>query len=51
MCRKEVSFHAIAEPTPGTIKFFVEDDPTMRDAMIYYANNDCCVMDVEFHGH
>ncbi|KAL1479924.1 hypothetical protein MTO96_051472 [Rhipicephalus appendiculatus] len=23
----------------------------MRDALIYYSDKSCCIMDVEYHGH
>ncbi|XP_037286861.2 uncharacterized protein LOC119179845 isoform X1 [Rhipicephalus microplus] len=49
--QEEVLMTGMPGPTSGSVRFFVEGDPTMRDALIYYSDKSCSIMDVEYHGH
>ncbi|KAL1445118.1 hypothetical protein MTO96_029338 [Rhipicephalus appendiculatus] len=38
-------------PTPGTLDMIMGDDPTVKEAILYYTDDKCCVADIEYNGH
>ncbi|XP_037523624.1 uncharacterized protein LOC119400691 [Rhipicephalus sanguineus] len=49
--RDEVSFLTMPGPTPGTLDLMVGDDPSVKEAILYYTDDNCSVMDIEYDGH
>uniref|UniRef100_A0A6M2D1F1 Putative lipocalin-5 1 n=1 Tax=Rhipicephalus microplus TaxID=6941 RepID=A0A6M2D1F1_RHIMP len=49
--RQEITFSVRPGPTPGTMEMTVGDDPTVLEGIFYYMDDDCLVMDLEYHGH
>ncbi|KAL1445119.1 hypothetical protein MTO96_029339 [Rhipicephalus appendiculatus] len=38
-------------PSPGTLDVVIGDDPTTKEAILYYTDDKCCVADIEYNGH
>ncbi|XP_077491996.1 uncharacterized protein LOC144102655 [Amblyomma americanum] len=44
---RQITFHITPGEKPGTLDMTIGDDPTPKEAILYYADNNCIVMDVE----
>uniref|UniRef100_G3MRF8 Uncharacterized protein n=1 Tax=Amblyomma maculatum TaxID=34609 RepID=G3MRF8_AMBMU len=49
--RQEIPFHLSPGEEPGTMDITVDDDPTPREGIFYYTDDNCVVLDVEYQGH
>ncbi|KAK8782735.1 hypothetical protein V5799_015927 [Amblyomma americanum] len=49
--KQEIPFYVRPGAEPGTMDFTVDDDPTLRQGIFYYADDDCVVLDLEYRGH
>ncbi|XP_077490643.1 uncharacterized protein LOC144101383 [Amblyomma americanum] len=49
--RQEVRFYVRPGARPGTMDMTVNDDPTPREGVVYYLDEQCVIMDLEYHGH
>ncbi|XP_054931050.1 uncharacterized protein [Dermacentor andersoni] len=49
--KQEIPFVVTPGPTRGTIDMLVGDDPDVKEGIFYYFDNNCVVMDIEYHGH
>ncbi|KAK8767097.1 hypothetical protein V5799_006123 [Amblyomma americanum] len=50
-CWQEVRFYVRPGARPGTMDMTVNDDPTPREGVVYYLDEQCVIMDLEYHGH
>ncbi|XP_077489361.1 uncharacterized protein LOC144100215 [Amblyomma americanum] len=48
---REITFHIAPGEKPGTLDMTIGDDPTPKEAIMYYADKNCIVMDVEDSDH
>ncbi|KAL1474255.1 hypothetical protein MTO96_038122, partial [Rhipicephalus appendiculatus] len=48
--RPDVFFQVSRGPKPGTVDMTVGDDPSVKEAVLYYADEKCAVADSEFNG-
>uniref|UniRef100_G3MLB3 Lipocalin/cytosolic fatty-acid binding domain-containing protein n=1 Tax=Amblyomma maculatum TaxID=34609 RepID=G3MLB3_AMBMU len=49
--KQEITFNVRPGKEPGTLDMTVGDDPTPKETIVYYADDDCIVMDVEDANH
>ncbi|XP_070380339.1 uncharacterized protein [Dermacentor albipictus] len=49
--RQELTFSVRPGPRPGTMEMTLGDDPTVLEGIFYYMDDNCLVMDLEYHGH
>lgn len=49
--RKEVTFLVRPGPRPGTMEMTSGNDPKVSEGIFYFMNDECLVMDLEYHGH
>ncbi|KAL1481767.1 hypothetical protein MTO96_034226, partial [Rhipicephalus appendiculatus] len=46
----EILVKATRGPTPGTIHMIFGDDPSEKEGQLYYADDRCAVVDMEYNG-
>lgn len=49
--KPEILFQVTRGPSPGIINMIGTDDPSVKEAKLYYADDKCVVADVEYNGH
>ncbi|XP_037523622.1 uncharacterized protein LOC119400679 [Rhipicephalus sanguineus] len=49
--RPDVLLQMTLGPTPGTLDVIVGDDPSVKEVILYYTDDKCCIADMEYHGH